>query len=88
MSYRSSLRKFHVFCDAFRIPEEDLLPASFEVLHHFAVWAASALTSLVVICGSLGGLSQFWFSSAWLQFMLNTYCKGGHLPGELRLPVD
>ena len=79
-SYRSSLRKFHVFCDVFRVPEEDLLPASFEVLHYFAVWAASALTSLAVTCGSSGGLNQFRFSSAWLQFVLDTCCKGGHLP--------
>jgi len=40
-SYGSGLKKFHVFCDIFNIPEEDRLPAKFEVMHSFALWAAS-----------------------------------------------
>ncbi|KAJ7801342.1 hypothetical protein B0H14DRAFT_2386492 [Mycena olivaceomarginata] len=40
-SYGSALRKFHLFCDIFTIPESDRLPASFELLHSFALWAAS-----------------------------------------------
>lgn len=39
--YGSGLMKFHTFCDIFRVPEEDRLPASFEVLHSFVLWAAS-----------------------------------------------
>ncbi|KAG2051040.1 DNA breaking-rejoining enzyme, partial [Suillus hirtellus] len=38
-SYGSGLRKFHIFCDVFSIPEADRLPASFELLHSFALWA-------------------------------------------------
>ncbi|KAG1828841.1 hypothetical protein EV424DRAFT_1317714, partial [Suillus variegatus] len=41
MSYGSGLRKFHLFCDIFSIPESDRLPASFELLHSFALWAVS-----------------------------------------------
>jgi len=40
-SYGSGLKKFHVFCDIFNVPEENRLPATFEVLHSFALWAAS-----------------------------------------------
>lgn len=40
-SYGSGLRKFHLFCDIFTIPEAQRLPASFELLHSFALWAAS-----------------------------------------------
>jgi len=39
-SYGSGLRKFHIFCDIFSIPESQRLPASFELLHSFALWAA------------------------------------------------
>jgi hypothetical protein len=39
--YGSGLRKFHLFCDAFSVPESKRLPASFEVLHSFALWAAA-----------------------------------------------
>jgi hypothetical protein len=37
----SGLQKFHVFCDVFSIPESQRLPASFQVLHSFALWAAT-----------------------------------------------
>ena len=40
-SYGSGLRKFHIFCDIFTIPESDRLPASFPLLHSFTLWAAS-----------------------------------------------
>jgi hypothetical protein len=40
-SYGSGLRKFHIFCDVFSIPESQCLPASFQVLHSFALWAAT-----------------------------------------------
>ena len=40
-SYGSGLQKFHIFCDIFSIPESDCLPASFELLHSFAIWAVS-----------------------------------------------
>ncbi|KAG2346726.1 hypothetical protein BDR05DRAFT_877756, partial [Suillus weaverae] len=40
-SYGSGLKKFHIFCDIFSIPEADHLPASFELLHSFALWAIS-----------------------------------------------
>lgn len=39
--YGAGVRKFHVFCDVFSIPEENRLPASFAVLHSFALWAAA-----------------------------------------------
>ncbi|KAG2031173.1 hypothetical protein BDR03DRAFT_876523, partial [Suillus americanus] len=38
-SYGAGLRKFHRFCDIFSIPKSDRLPASFELLHSFALWA-------------------------------------------------
>jgi hypothetical protein len=40
-SYGSGLRKFHLFCDIFTIPESDRLPASFPLLHSFVLWAVS-----------------------------------------------
>jgi hypothetical protein len=40
-SYGAGLRKFHIFCDVFSIPEKDQLPASFELLHSFAIWAVT-----------------------------------------------
>ncbi|KAG1797491.1 uncharacterized protein HD556DRAFT_1213382, partial [Suillus plorans] len=40
-SYGAGLRKFHKFCDIFSIPEHDRLPASFELLHSFALWAVT-----------------------------------------------
>jgi hypothetical protein len=36
-SYGSGLRKFHIFCDIFTIPESDRLPASFPLLHSFVL---------------------------------------------------
>ena len=40
-SYGSGLRKFHIFCDVFSIPEAERLPASFPLIHSFALWAAA-----------------------------------------------
>jgi hypothetical protein len=40
-SYGAGLRKFHLFCNIFSIPEYDRLPASFELLHSFALWAVA-----------------------------------------------
>ena len=40
-SYSSGLQKFHIFCDVFFIPESQQLPASFQTLHSFALWAAT-----------------------------------------------
>ncbi|KAI0722655.1 hypothetical protein C8Q76DRAFT_835687 [Earliella scabrosa] len=39
--YGSGLRKFHVFCDIFAVTEQDRLPASFSLLHSFALWAST-----------------------------------------------
>ncbi|VDB90881.1 unnamed protein product [Peniophora sp. CBMAI 1063] len=39
--YGSGLRKFHVFCDIYSIPDEARLPASFELLNSFAHWAST-----------------------------------------------
>lgn len=39
--YGSGLRKFHLFCDIFSIPERERLPASFALLHSFALWAVT-----------------------------------------------
>ena len=33
--------KFHLFCDVFSIPESVQLPASFELMHSFAIWAVT-----------------------------------------------
>jgi hypothetical protein len=40
-SYGSGIKKFHTFCDIFSIPEADRLPAPFEVLHSFILWASA-----------------------------------------------
>ncbi len=40
-SYGSGLRKFHIFCDAFSIPESARLPASTELIYSFLLWAVS-----------------------------------------------
>ena len=40
-SYGSGLRKFHLFCDIFTISKSDRLPASFPLLHSFALWTVS-----------------------------------------------
>ena len=45
-SYSSGLRKFHIFCDVFSIPESQQLPASFQTLHSFALWEATDLESV------------------------------------------
>ena len=37
----SAIKKFHTFCDTFSIPEAQRLPASFEVLHSFALWVVT-----------------------------------------------
>ncbi|KAF8583405.1 hypothetical protein K439DRAFT_1348761 [Ramaria rubella] len=44
--YGSGLRKYHLFCDIFSIPEERRLPASFDILHSFALWAAADIDIL------------------------------------------
>lgn len=38
-SYGAGLRKFHIFCDVFSVPESARLPASLPVLKSFALWA-------------------------------------------------
>lgn len=40
-AYGAALRKFHIFCDIFSIPEVERLPASFALLHSFALWAVA-----------------------------------------------
>ncbi|KAF8871226.1 hypothetical protein BD779DRAFT_1410241, partial [Infundibulicybe gibba] len=40
-SYGAGLRKFHLFCDIFSVPESHRLPAGFPLLHSFALWAAT-----------------------------------------------
>ncbi|KIK37636.1 hypothetical protein CY34DRAFT_35899, partial [Suillus luteus UH-Slu-Lm8-n1] len=39
--YGAGICKFHLFCDIFSIADSDRLPASFELLHSFALWAVS-----------------------------------------------
>lgn len=40
-SYGAGLRKFHVFCDIFGVAEDERMPASFELLHSFVLWATA-----------------------------------------------
>jgi hypothetical protein len=42
----SAIKKFHTFCDIFSIPESHRLPASFEVLHSFAIWVVTDPSTL------------------------------------------
>ena len=46
--YGSGVWKFHIFCDIFSISEADHLPALFELLHSFAIWAISDPSLLIV----------------------------------------
>lgn len=40
-SYGAGIRKFHLVCDIFSIVDSNRLPASFELLHSFMLWAVS-----------------------------------------------
>jgi hypothetical protein len=40
-SYGAGLRKFHIFCDVFSVPEDARLPASYDLLRSFAMWAVT-----------------------------------------------
>ena len=40
-SYGAGLKKFHTFCDIFSIPEAERLPASFDTLLSFVLWATA-----------------------------------------------
>lgn len=40
-AYGSGLKKFHIFCDIFSISESDRLPASFQTIHSFVLWASA-----------------------------------------------
>src|SRR6266498_1761603 len=40
-NYGSGLRKFHIFCDIFSIPEQKQLPAAYDLLHSFVLWATT-----------------------------------------------
>ena len=40
-SYGSGIRKFHIFRNIFSVPEAHRLPASFDVLHSFVLWATA-----------------------------------------------
>ncbi|KIJ55428.1 hypothetical protein M422DRAFT_240048 [Sphaerobolus stellatus SS14] len=53
-NYGSGLRKFHIFCDIFSISETNQLPASFSLLHSFALWAATDPDHIPA--GSLDGI--------------------------------
>lgn len=57
-SYGAGIRKYHIFCDVFSIPEAERLPASFELLHSFAIWAVSDPSLLDPRIGTTSG-AQF-----------------------------
>jgi hypothetical protein len=40
--YGVGLLKFHLFCNVFNIPKEDRLPASYNLLFAFVLWACSS----------------------------------------------
>ncbi len=63
-SYGSGLRKFHVFCDAFSIPESARLLASFELLHSFCLWAVADPTTSDVSLAGDGHWQQAWVGSS------------------------
>ncbi|KAG1811888.1 uncharacterized protein BJ212DRAFT_1373911 [Suillus subaureus] len=58
-SYDTGLRKFRVFCDVFSIPESDRLPASFELLHSFALWAATDPEPSDPLLSAVGSSASF-----------------------------
>ncbi|KAF9010486.1 hypothetical protein BDQ17DRAFT_1177470, partial [Cyathus striatus] len=64
-AYGSGLRKFHVFCDVFSILEVDRLPASFELMHSFALWAASDLNRLPAVRKYLSAVRAWHIAQGW-----------------------
>ncbi|KAG1834524.1 hypothetical protein EV424DRAFT_1310211 [Suillus variegatus] len=62
-SYGAGLRKFHLFCDIFSIPESNRLPASFELLHSFALWAP---ISVSVARKYLSAIRAWHIAQGWL----------------------
>jgi hypothetical protein len=55
-NYGSGLHKFHLFCDIFSIPESHCLPASLELIHSFALWAA---TDPIILDPAIQARSRF-----------------------------
>ncbi|KAJ3713630.1 hypothetical protein C8R42DRAFT_593043 [Lentinula raphanica] len=66
-SYGAGLRKFHIFCDIFSVSESDRLPASFAVLHSFALWAATNpdLLPIGTVRSYLAGVRAWHFAQGW-----------------------
>ncbi|KAG1874841.1 hypothetical protein F4604DRAFT_1498517, partial [Suillus subluteus] len=61
-NYGAGLRKFHLFCDIFSIPETDRLPAAFELLHSFALWAP---ISISVVRKYLAAVRAWHIAQGW-----------------------
>ncbi|KAG1798043.1 hypothetical protein EV424DRAFT_1333064 [Suillus variegatus] len=61
-SYGAGLRKFHLFCNIFSIPESARLPASFELLHSFVLWAP---VSSGVACKYLSAVRAWHIAQGW-----------------------
>ncbi|KAG1765080.1 hypothetical protein EDD22DRAFT_775428 [Suillus occidentalis] len=64
-SYGAGLRKFHLFCDIFSIPELDRLPASFELLHSFALWAVADPSPVDVARKYLSAVRAWHIAQGW-----------------------
>ncbi|KAG1759423.1 hypothetical protein EDD22DRAFT_782530, partial [Suillus occidentalis] len=64
--------KFHIFCDIFSIPEPDRLPASFELLHSFALWAMTDLDP-GVICKYLSAVQAWHIAQGWPAPLSNSH---------------
>ncbi|KAG1760431.1 hypothetical protein EDD22DRAFT_781148 [Suillus occidentalis] len=62
-NYGAGLRKFHLFCDIFSIPESNRLPASFELLHSFVLWAP---ISVSVARKYLAAIRAWHIAQGWL----------------------
>ncbi|KJA18052.1 hypothetical protein HYPSUDRAFT_145592 [Hypholoma sublateritium FD-334 SS-4] len=63
-SYGSAIKKFHTFCDNFSIPEAQRLPASFQLLHSFALWVFEPI-SVQTARKYLSGVRAWHIAQGW-----------------------
>ncbi|RDX47953.1 hypothetical protein OH76DRAFT_1305556, partial [Lentinus brumalis] len=63
--YGSGLRKYHLFCDIFSIGEDDRLPASFEILHSFCLWAVAEPSECDAAAKYLDAVRAWHIAQGW-----------------------
>ncbi|KAJ3730281.1 hypothetical protein C8R42DRAFT_568718 [Lentinula raphanica] len=64
-SYGAGLRKFHLFCDIFSVREADRLPASFPLIHSFALATPFEPVAVSTVRSYIAGLRAWHFTQGW-----------------------